>query len=393
MTTKAPTTDNGAAQAGATEHKALPLGREHMPTDYSISLDAYTGRGTDHETRIPEDFGPKQDRRGFESTSQNIIDYIVLITYRIWEHPDVEYIRSTYSDNSLVYDDYGLQRGAEKIIKDTYHTTGAFSDIQLIADEVIWAGNDEIGFHTSHRTIIRGTNDGDSNYGPATHKTVDVLVIANCVALENRIFLEHVCYNTSSMIQQLGLSLEDQANKLAASPPPGWPRDAASWQGAKNAARPDQPISVSSPIEGFDVDRFSRSVLDQLWNHRAYEVLSTCYDPNFTFAGPTDRAFSGLNLYREFLSSISDAFPDLELEVDEVYWMGNDSDGYLTSERWSATGTHTGDGTYGAATGRPVRIWGITQHKIVNGRIVAEWMLFNELDLMMQLSPAAIGSQ
>ncbi len=66
--------------------------------------------------------------------------------------------------------------------------------------------------------------------------------------------------------------------------------------------------------------------------------------------------------------------------------MGNDDEGYLTSERWSAEGTHSGDGAYGAPTGRPIRIWGITQHKIVDGRIVDEWMLFNELDLLMQLA-------
>ena len=66
--------------------------------------------------------------------------------------------------------------------------------------------------------------------------------------------------------------------------------------------------------------------------------------------------------------------------------MGNDKDGYLSSERWSAMGTHSGAGIYGAPTNRSIEIWGITQHKIVNGRIVAEWMLFNELDLMMQLA-------
>ncbi len=58
---------------------AAPLVREHMPSDYSISLADYTGRGTDHETRIPENFGPKQSMRGFESTYQNNIDYIVRI--------------------------------------------------------------------------------------------------------------------------------------------------------------------------------------------------------------------------------------------------------------------------------------------------------------------------
>ena len=379
-------TKTAAPASGEAVSVASPLEREHMPTDYSISLAAYTGRGTDHETRIPDDFGPEQSMRGFESTYQNIIDYIVRITYKIWEDRDVEYIRDTYSDSSRVYDDYGLQLGCEKIIADTHHTTGAYSNIQLIADEVIWAGNDEIGYHTSHRTMIRGTNDGDSNYGPATNKNIDVMVIANCVALENEIFLEHVLYNNSSMLLQLGLNLEDMVAELAASPPPGWPRDAATWDGLRHATSPETPISISSPISGFDVDSFARNNLDRLWNARDYDVLSSTYDAKLAFQGPTNRAFSGVVPYQEFLSSIVTAFPDLELQVDEVYWMGNDNDGYLTSERWSAMGTHSGAGSYGAPTNQSVQIWGITQHEIVNGRIVKEWMLFNELDLMMQLA-------
>ena len=59
---------------------------------------------------------------------------------------------------------------------------------------------------------------------PATGKQVDVLVIANCVALENEIFLEHVLYNNSSLLRQLGLDLNQMAVKMASDPPAGWPR-------------------------------------------------------------------------------------------------------------------------------------------------------------------------
>jgi len=385
-------TRSASGETGKSVRVALPLGREHMPTDYSISLAAYTGRGTDHETRIPDDFGPKQSLRGFESTYQNIIDYIVRITYRIWEDRDVGYIRDTYHNQSQVFDDYGLQLGCEKIVSDTEHTTGAFSDIKLIADEIIWAGNDDIGFHTSHRVFIRGTNDSASKYGPATNKQVDVWCVANCVALDNEIFLEHVIYNTSSLLTQLGFDLKEVAASLAQERAIGWSDDPVTWQALRSSARPEQPISVSSPVSGFDVDDFARTNFDRIWNRGALDTLNSVYDPNFTFNGPTERNFRGLGPYQEFLSSFFSMFPDLALDVDEVYWMGNDKQGYLSSERWSATGTHLGDGIYGAPTHRPVHIWGITQHKIVAGRIVEEWMLFNELDLMMQLSATGARS-
>jgi hypothetical protein len=365
-----------------------------MPVDYSISLDAYTGRQglgggfCEDETRIPDNFGIAQSMRGFEETYRNIIDYIVRITYKIWEDRDVEYIADTYSDSSRVYDDYGLQLGSKKIIADTHHTTGAFSDIQLIADEIVWAGNDEVGYHTSHRTIIRGLNDGDSKYGPATRRNVDVMVIANCVALDNEIFLEHVLYNNSSLLLQLGLDLEGMAAQMAAAPPAGWPRDTRTWDELRAAASPAQPLSLASPVEGFDIDRFVRANFESLWNRRDHGALAGNYTPGFGFRGPTERGFAGAQAYAEFMESLFTAFPDLTLQMDEVYWMGNEHEGYLTSERWSATGTHNGDGLYGAATGCEVQIWGITQHKIVEGNIVSEWMLFNELDLMMQIAAA-----
>ena len=359
-----------------------------MPTDYAISLANYTGRGTPAETRIPDEFGPAQSLNGFEATYRNIIDYIVRITYRIWEDRDVEYIRATYADDARTYDDYGLQRGDEKIVQDTYHTTAAFSDIQLIADEIVWAGDDDVGFHTSHRTLIRGTNDGPSRYGPATGRPVDVLVIANCVSLHNEIFLEHVQYNSSAMLEQLGFKLDESVRELVAAPPAGWPREGETWRQLRAAASPAQPLCQGEPIAGFDVDRFVRDHFNELWNRRNVEVLTANCASSFSFQGPTNRAFSGLEPMREFAQSITAPFADMAWQMDEVYWMGNDSEGYLTSERWSAVGVHAKPGVYGSPTGRPVQIWGITQHEIKDGHIVREWALFNELDLMMQIAAA-----
>ena len=366
--------------------EALPLSREHMPTDYSISLSTYTRKGTSEEQRIPNDFGLKQSLDGFEKTYQNIIDYIVRITYKIWEDRNVDYILETYSPTSKVYDDYGLQLGNQKIVNDTHHTTEAFSNIKLIADEVIWAGDDKIGFHTSHRTIIRGTNDGPSKYGPATNKDIDVLVIANCVALKNRIFLEHVCYNTSSMLLQLGMNLNDMAKKLAATAPQGWPRNQKTWDDLRNSARPEIPIFENLPIAGFDIDRFLRNTFENFWNKRDYDNLGLNFVENLQFEGPTSRKFNGLKDYQNFLKSLTTCFPDLELQIDEIYWMGDEVNGFLSSTRWSASGTHKGPGLYGHPTGTQIQIWGITQNEIQKGRITKEWMLFNELDLMMQIA-------
>ncbi len=131
---------------------------------------------------------------------------------------------------------------------------------------------------------------------------------------------------------------------------------------------------------------FVRANFDALWNRRDFAALTSAYEPDFAFQGPTDRKFRGITAYRDLLAVLFAAFPDLELQVDEVYWMGNEVEGFLVSARWSAAGTHAGAGSHGPPTSLPVQVWGITQQQIVNGRIAAEWMLFNELDLMMQLA-------
>ena len=116
---------------------ALPLNRSNMPSGYEISLKRYT---QNRSVRIPEDLGPQQSLKGFDPTYRNIIDYIVRITYRIWETDDreVDYIGQCYAPDSVVFDDYGLQKGSKKIISDTYNITAAFPDIVLDAEEVIW---------------------------------------------------------------------------------------------------------------------------------------------------------------------------------------------------------------------------------------------------------------
>jgi hypothetical protein len=52
--------------------------------------------------------------------------------------------------------------------------------------------------------------------------------------------------------------------------------------------------------------------------------------------------------------------------------------------RWSIVGTHKGYGVYGSPPGRRVYMWGITQHYVGDGRILEEWMMFNEFEVMQQ---------
>ena len=367
----------------ANVHLLKPKGEPRsMPRDYSISL--ATKGGTDRQLLNPAT-ERTQRMRGFEETYVDIIDYIVRITHRIWEEKDIGYIYDTYKHNSRVYDDYGLQYGSDKIVADTIHTINAFPDVRLYADEIVWAGDDEVGFHTSHRTVIIGHNTGYSRYGPPTGKKVVLWCIANCIALENEIFEEWVIYDTASLINQLGFNLRDKARLFGNQMEPDGLQDLRVGEPERLPGQGKPPHLPPKEVDGFDVEDFIRRTYHYIWNWRMLSNVDAAYVPTMRFRGSTGRVYYGRGAYKSFILSIMAMFPDLVHQIDDIYWMGNDQDGYLTSVRWSIVGTHRGAGIYGPPTGRSIYMWGISQHHIKNGEIVEEWMLFNEFALMQQI--------
>ncbi len=372
-----------SARSKGKAHLLRPKGDpRYMPKDFSISLGAKGG--SDRQLLHPPT-ERVQSMRGFEDTYVDIIDYIVRITHRIWEEKDIGYIYDTYKHNSRVYDDAGLQYGRDKIVADTVHTINAFPDIRLYADEIVWSGDDEVGFHTSHRCVIMGHNTGYSRFGPPTGKKIGVWCIANCIALENEIFEEWVIYDVAHMVHQLGFDLREKAREFGNRLDTDALKDLRSAEPERLPGQGKPAHLAPKTSAGFDVDDFIRRAYHYIWNWRMLSNVDKAYSPTMRFRGSTGRVYTGRSEYKSFILSILAMFPDLAFQIDEIYWMGNDQDGYLTSVRWSISGTHKGMGIYGPPTGRAISFWGISQHHIKNGEIVEEWMLFNEFALMQQI--------
>ena len=365
--------------------RPMQLKDHHMPKNFDISLKAYGGGGTFKSLNPnPKKLKP-QAMKGFEAQYKNIIDYIVRITYTIWEEKNIGYIYDTYSKDCRVWDEFGLQFGSEKIVSDTVHTNNAFPDIRLFADEVIWAGDEKASFHTSHRTIITGTNSGFSKFSKPTGKTVRLFCIANCVAKNNEIYYENVVYDTAGLIKQLGLDLHQVAKQIANEGSIGPFAPDFKNSKPKRKITKLKPISYEIPETVKDVRKFVHAVYDTIWNRRNFSAINDVFSNNIEFEGSTGRKFKGVKQLRKFIISIVASFPDLALSIEDLYWMGNTKDGFLISIRWGAVGTHKGNGIYGPPTNRECYLWGITQWEIKNNKIIKEWTGFNELAILMQL--------
>ena len=384
-----PPAEPASAKSGATEPRAKlrDLSQAQMPRDFSISLDAYRRGGTDAflgQTSAPR---LRQSMKGFEPTYVDIVDYIVRITHRIWEEKDIGYIYDTYSQDCAVWDDHGLQYGRDKIVADTIQLQNGFPDIRVVADEVIWAGDDEVGFHTSHRTRIFGVNCGFTHYGPPTGRRVQFWCLANCVARDNEIFEEHVVYDTAGLIQQLGYDVVETARRFA-SLSDGQallPENFAGSEG-KRLEGQRKPVAETLLLKAAeDPDAFARIALNAIWNRRNLAAVGLLYSPSIVSQVTAGRLYQGVGQVQSFILSMLAMFTDLTFFIDDLYWMGSEAQGLLIAIRWSFVGRHTGPGRYGTPTGREVTAWGITHWVVDKDRVQKEWFMFNEFGLLMQL--------
>ena len=81
------------------------------------------------------------------------------------------------------------------------------------ADDIIWAGNEDEGFATSHRAINVGHHLGPWRWGEPTGNKINLWVIANCVSEENEIFEEWVLYNDVARLHQCGIDVRAAARE------------------------------------------------------------------------------------------------------------------------------------------------------------------------------------
>jgi predicted ester cyclase len=323
--------------------------------------------------------------RGFEDGYSDIIDWIIRITDRIWEDQDVGYIYDTYRTGCRVFTDSGPQYHVEPVVEQTMQAINAFPDSRHIADEVIWAGNEDEGFATSHRAINIGHHLGPWRWGEATGRKVQMWVIANCVSEENQIFEEWVLYNQVARLRQCGIDVRAAARLYAneGSSPPVGEREITEVERLMGGHIPIPAAEPSATTD--DIDALMRALYHNVYNRRDLSAIDRLYAQNVRWHGTSDREGYGRADVRAMARGLLSSFPDLGLHVDEVYWMGNGAEGFSVSVRWTAVGTHRGYGLYGTPTGRRVHIWGLSQLYLVQGRIVEEWSLFNEFDVIAQL--------
>tara|TARA_R110002110_G_scaffold413729_1_gene641598 strand:- start:86750 stop:87823 length:1074 start_codon:yes stop_codon:yes gene_type:complete len=334
---------------------------------------------------------------GFDVEFEDIVDYILRITYRIWEGRQVGLCHDYYSDSCPVYTLGGYVEGAEQVTANTLRTLSAFPDRTLHADNIIWGGDAEGGYHTSHLISTNMTNLGPSEFGPATGQQANIQVIAHCVCKANKVIEEWLVRDNYSLAEQLGVDPLAYAQQQAAEPLDPDSRFArwleSEHQRVSNVdrARVDYPACKDNP------EAFVRAALQNIWNGRMLGDCRILYAENARMHASARPDCDGIESIIGFYIEVLGALSDARVSID--YSCSNSMlEGRFVAARWTLAGTHSGNSRWGKPTGAPVLILGESQYRLQHGKVVEEWLVFDELAVMTQIErarratePAALG--
>ncbi len=121
----------------------------------------------------------------------------------------------------------------------------------------------------------------------------------------------------------------------------------------------------------------------ELANQHNPDLIEEFYAPDLVWHEP-DREIRGYEEAKQLASQYFQAFPDINITVDDVI-----AEGDKVVTRYTIRGTHQGEiEDFGPPTGRQIELEGITIHRIEGGKIVEEWERWDNLSLLQQLGLA-----
>ena len=142
--------------------------------------------------------------KNFSSEFQTPEQYIIDITYKIWEERGVGRIHDWYAPKGPVRTPHGVTNTVEMVVQHTLETMQEFPDRELLPEDVIIGDKDE-GFFSSHRVRSPATHLGHGAFGAATNRPITMLTIADCLCRNNRVVYEWLVRDQASIARQLGL--------------------------------------------------------------------------------------------------------------------------------------------------------------------------------------------
>lgn len=311
--------------------------------------------------------------KGFDPQYTDLPDYILKCTHMIWEGRGISELDWHYGDDLLVRTPAGISRGNAAGKANTMATLAEFPDRQLLGEDVIWSGDDDQGFLSSHRILSTATHQGGA-FGPATGIKCTFRTIADTFCKDNRVWDEWLIRDNAAIAIQIGQSPKDAAH-------------AAILAGdTKMPLTPD--TDVEGPYKGHgNSDEWGEKHADVLRSVMAAElsIIPERYDRACHLSLPCGQECHGHEAATEFWLGLRSAFPGATFTINHQIGRVDPMLPPRSAIRWSLTGAHHGWGRFGAPTGATVHVMGVSHIEFGPWGIRREFTLFDEIAIWKQI--------
>ena len=318
---------------------------------------------------------------GFDPEFRDLPHFIYAITAKIWEGRQVHAIRDYYTKDCPLRSPGGLCLGSEGVVAATKATLAEFPDRRLLGEDVVWCGDDQNGYLSSHRILSTATHAGNGLYGLATNKKVCYRVIADCWCKANQVHEEWLVRDQGAIARQLDMSVRQLAQQQVDAGLDIWFTPAV-----------DVP-SAYKPVLATDEDAVRYVELwNAIWCDANLAVIPANYHHAVSLAGPSGMNWVGHEgIYRFHLGYLA-SIAEPKLKVLDL--TATDGPGGKTiAMRWEITGNCSGLGVFhGGLREAEMYVMGISHARYVGGKIEAEWVVVDEVSVWKQVLPP-VGAQ
>lgn len=372
------------------------MASKDQPTDTDRIDPVLQVERRDFTRLVPENRDRAQPMKGFDPIYTDIVDYIVRCTHRIWDERDVGLIYTHYTHNCVVYHATGTIYNREDVVHDTIKRMFMLPERRGMATQVIWNGNDEDGFYTSHLVTGTGRHTQPGIYGKPTGRTFVARTIADCMIYENMIYREWLVVDSMAQVKQIGLDPQAYADGLAL---PYFEKGLLAVDMGENRRMIGQYPPETKPdlaIANTDLEREVLEWLHEIHNRRMFGRIREVYAPTVQYHGPLMKELYGQGAVTHQTVGLYANVPDGFYMPQHICSVPCEEGGTKLAVRWLIEGHHLGWGVMeelGAPTGKRVQIMGMSHFHIKDGRVVDEWTNYDEMSVLMQIKLAQMADQ
>jgi hypothetical protein len=316
--------------------------------------------------------------QGLDAKYNDLPDYILKCTAQIWEGRDIAALDWHYAPDIIVRTPGSIFVGNESGKANTMATLSEFPDRVLLGEDVIWSGNGEEGFLSSHRIVSTATHSASGAFGPASNRQLVFRTIADTFVINNQVAEEWLVRDVGAMVRQLGHSPQDFARQQL-----------IEETGAEQNISPFTPeIDLPGPYSARGNDNEWGERYNQTLSHimnASFSVIPTEYDRACHLEYPGGATGHGVGRADTFWMGLRSAFPNAEFVIHHQIGRTDPLLSPRAALRWSLTGIHAGWGHFGAPSGAMVHVMGISHAEFGPDGIRREYVIFDEVAIWKQM--------